>query len=520
MIKYPIGQQDFRNIRRDNYIYVDKTDFVEKLVSEGKYYFLSRPRRFGKSLLLSTIDYFFRAEKDLFKGLKIYDSDIEWIKYPVIHLDLNVKNYKDISSLEEILVSLLIPLEKEYGIDNYSRPIEDRFYNLIYQMYLKTGRQVVVLVDEYDKPLISSIENEQLHDEYQAVLKGFFSVLKSADKYLKFVMLSGVSRFSKVSVFRDLNHLRDISMLDDFETICGITEQELHQNFETGVVELAKKLNKSIEDTYSLLKYYYDGYHFSTRLKDVYNPFSLLNALANRQISNYWFESGTPTFLISSLKSGNYDLEKLDGEIETMPAHLLKGPSSSFDAIPLLYQSGYLTIKKIDDFFGSVFLGYPNKEVEDSFISGLLPVYGDTSEDRSISLINQMVRDVINGNVDSFMRSIQSMLAKVPAHINDDALLELHYHNMMYLISYMIGLKVHTEYHTSNGRIDMLVETRDYIYILEFKSNVSAQTAMKQIDDKQYILPFKADGRSIIKIGASFSKATRTLSDWTISTVE
>lgn len=517
MRKYPIGIQTFAKIREEGYAYVDKTEYVGRLVKAQGYYFLARPRRFGKSLLLSTIESYFKGRRDLFRGLAIDAMDLPWETAPVIHIDLNSKNYKDEKSLTDLLSFYLSPYETEFAVEPGDADVDERFFKVLMAAYKATGKKVVVLVDEYDKPLLSSIGNEELQEKYRAILKGFYGVLKSADRFVQFGMLTGVTRFGKISVFSDLNNMRDISLETEYDAICGVTEEELHSCFGDGVSQLAASTAKTVEDTYGELKYNYDGYHFSENLRDIYNPYSLINALAKGKISNYWFETGTPTFLYTLLQNENYDLSKLEGDIEYDPTQLTGVMVSDHDAVPMLYQSGYLTIKRIDEFFGTVFLGYPNHEVEDSFLKGLLPVYSRSTSGAALEFINNFVRDALSGRIDSFMTSLQSMLARIPVHSNDQRVLELHYHNMMYLISQLVGLKVHTEYQTCNGRIDLVIETPKYVYVMEFKIGETAEDAMRQIEERQYGLPFKADKRNVYMIGASFSNATRTLSDWTVT---
>lgn len=378
---YPIGIQTFEKLREGGFVYVDKTEYVQRIVSSPGYYFLSRPRRFGKSLLLSTIEAYFKGKRDLFKGLAIDRQCDEWTPHAVIHIDLNSKNYVDRQSLNDILNFNLEHYEREFGVSGSGMPVDDRFMSLIRNAYESTGRKVVVLVDEYDKPLLQTIDNEPLQDEYRGILKAFYGVLKSADKYLQLVFLTGVTRFGKVSVFSDLNNMRDISMDSAFEAVCGITESELHENFKTGVERLAERKRIGIAETYSLLKNNYDGYHFGCGLTDIYNPFSVLSALASSEIDNFWFSTGTPTFLIKLLQKNDYDLSRLGGEVEYDPMMLTGSVVSADDAVPMMYQSGYLTIKRYDPMFGTVFLGYPNREVEDCFLKWLLPNYGGMTGD-------------------------------------------------------------------------------------------------------------------------------------------
>lgn len=515
-VLYPIGIQTFEKLRDGGFVYVDKTEYIQKIVSGSGYYFLSRPRRFGKSLLLSTIEAFFKGKRRLFSGLAIEKYNHDWLEYPVIHIDLNSKNYVDEKSLVDIIEFNLEHYEHLYGINNSGMPVDDRFMSLIRSANASTGRKVVVLIDEYDKPLLQTIDDIELQDKYCGILKSFYGVLKSADQFLRFVFLTGVTRFGKVSVFSDLNNLRDISMDNEFDAVCGITEDELHKTFDQGIGKLADARRISVDEAFSSLKVNYDGYHFSDNLTDVYNPFSVLSALASSNISNYWFSTGTPTFLIKLLQSNDYDLSKLNGDIEYDPMMLTGSVVTPRDAVPMMYQSGYLTIKRMDPLFATAFLGYPNREVEDCFLKWLLPSYGCMSGEQSTSFINNFVRNAMSGNVDGFMGSLQSLFAKIPFHKNDPALLELHYRNMMYLVSSLVGLTVHTEYQTSNGRIDLVMETAEYVYVMEFKLERPAHVAMEQIDYKQYALPFKADGRQVVKIAASFSNKTRTIENWVV----
>ena len=373
-MEYPIGIQDFEELRKNRCVYVDKTDLIYRLVEEGKYYFLSRPRRFGKSLLISTLEVYFRGRKEFFEGLRIMELETEWAEYPVLHLDLNTKKYENKSSLEAILNMHLEIWEAEYGDEKKDRSSEERFMYVIRNAFEKTGKQVVILVDEYDKPLLQAIGNEALQDDYRNTLKAFYGALKSMDRYIKFALLTGVTKFGKVSVFSDLNNLRDISMLKAYESICGITEEELHSVFEEDIRALGKANNMTEEETKAELKEKYDGYHFNEECVDIYNPFSILNTFANRKFGNYWFETGTPTYLVKLLKKNKSSIEELDG-IEIDGKMLESIDTASQNPIPVIYQSGYLTIKGYDKVFETYILGYPNKEVEKGFINFILPFY-------------------------------------------------------------------------------------------------------------------------------------------------
>lgn len=371
---YPIGIQSFEKIREGGYVYVDKTAWIYRLVTGGNYYFLSRPRRFGKSLLVSTLEAYFQGKKELFEGLSIGRLEQQWVKYPVFHLDLNAQKYESARDLANILNVALTRWEKLYGKEISETSSSLRFQGVIRRASESTGCKVVILVDEYDKPLLQTIGNEVLQTEYRNTLKAFYGVLKSCDQYIQFALLTGVTKFNKVSVFSDLNNLRDISMLREYENICGISEEELHRDFVPEVEALAEAGGARLEETYKRLKEWYDGYHFTPNGVDIYNPFSLLNTFANRDFGSYWFETGTPTFLVELLKESRYDLQRLTGEVAM--ADSLQGINSmSNNPVPYLYQSGYLTIKGYNREFQVYELGFPNKEVEEGFTKFLLPCY-------------------------------------------------------------------------------------------------------------------------------------------------
>ena len=365
---YPIGIQSFNKIREGGYFYVDKTELVYRLAQGGNYYFLSRPRRFGKSLLLSTLEAYFQGRKELFKGLALESLEKDWLAYPVLHLDLNARKYDEVSSLSAILNQHLESWEAVYGDEKKDRAPEERFAYLIEKISRTTGRSVVVLVDEYDKPMLQAIGNETLQSEYRNMLKAFYGVLKSCDRYLRFAMLTGVTKFSKVSVFSDLNNLEDISMSDQYSSICGITEEELYRDMAEDIRELGARQGLSEAAVKNRLKAWYDGYHFTESCVDIYNPFSLLNTFSQQKFGSYWFETGTPTFLVELLKQSRYDLHRLTEE-QTTSDVLGSVDTMQANPVPLLYQSGYLTIKGYDSRFGLYRLGFPNEEVEKGFVN-------------------------------------------------------------------------------------------------------------------------------------------------------
>ena len=513
-MEYPIGIQDFEELRKNGCVYVDKTDLIYKLVEEGKYYFLSRPRRFGKSLLISTLEVYFRGRKEFFEGLRIMELETEWAEYPVLHLDLNTKKYENKSSLEAILNMHLEIWESKYGDEKKDRSSEERFMYVIRNAFEKTGKQVVILVDEYDKPLLQAIGNEALQDDYRNTLKAFYGALKSMDRYIKFALLTGVTKFGKVSVFSDLNNLRDISMLKAYESICGITEEELYSVFEEDIRALGKANNMTEEETKAELKEKYDGYHFNEECVDIYNPFSILNTFANRKFGNYWFETGTPTYLVKLLKKNKSSIEELDG-IEIDGKMLESIDTTSHNPIPVIYQSGYLTIKGYDKVFETYILGYPNKEVEKGFINFILPFYATLKNKNSGFEIKSFVKEIERGDTDAFMKRLQSFFADTPYELVRD--LELHYQNVMFILFKLLGFYTQAEYHTSEGRIDMVVKTHDYIYVMEFKLDGTAEEAMQQIESKDYPLPFECEGRKLVKLGVNFSNEKRNVERWVVS---
>lgn len=510
---YPVGIQNFEKIRNGNYCYIDKTDLIYQLIKSGQYYFLSRPRRFGKSLLISTLEAYFQGKKELFEGLALAQLEKEWIEYPILHLDLNAQKYDTPESLYSMLNNALCIWENLYG----SRPSETnlslRFQGVIQRAAEKWNRPVVILIDEYDKPMLQAIGNEPLLNDYRNTLKAFYGVMKSCDKYIQFALLTGVTKFSKVSVFSDLNNLMDISIDNRFANICGITEKELLSNFKEDIVELGQKNGMTEEETKAYLKDMYDGYHFVEYGDDIYNPFSLLNTFAKMKFGSYWFETGTPTFLVELLKHSEYDLHRLTEEMTS--ADSLGGIDTMYsNPIPILYQSGYLTIKGYDKEFQVYYLGFPNKEVEEGFTKFLLPCYAHLQTGNPSFEIMSFVKDVRNGDINAFLRRLQSFFSDIPYELARD--LELHYQNVLFIVFKLLGFYTQVEYHTSNGRIDMVVKTEQYIYVMEFKLNGTAEEALKQIHDKQYALPFVSDNRKLYKIGVNFNQEIRGIEKWIV----
>ena len=514
-MKLPIGIQDFEKIRTGGYLYIDKTEHVYRLASEGSYYFLSRPRRFGKSLLLSTIKALFLGKRELFKGLAIdQKEDWDWAVHPVLHLDLNTEKYDKPEVLHDRINLFLEENEQIYGKREAERSLGTRFEGIIKRAYEKTGQRVVILVDEYDKPMLQAIGNKELQDEYRGTLKGFYGALKSMDGCIRFAMLTGVTKFGKVSVFSDLNNLRDISLDYDFHSICGITEQELLSYFPTQIDALAERSKLTREECIEKLRKMYDGYHFCEDAPGMYNPFSVLSTFKKQSFGSYWFETGTPTYLVELLRRHYYDLEEMaTSEVTSDVINSIDAESTN--PIPVIYQSGYLTIKGYDKEFQMYRLGFPNQEVEEGFIKYLAPFYLDNREERSVFDIRSFTSDVREGKAEQFLSRLKSLFASAPYDsVKGDK--ENHFQNMMWVVFKMMGFYSQTEYHTSDGRIDLLVETPQYRYIMEFKLDGTAEEALQQIKDKNYPLQFQQDDRQTYIIGVNFSKETRTIDRWVI----
>ena len=514
-MKYPIGIQNFESLVNEDYLYLDKTELIYKIVSEGRYYFLSRPRRFGKSMLISTFKAYFEGKQHLFEGLAISQLETKWEKYPIFHLDFNSREYKDEDSLTAELNRHLESWEKIYGTEYHNRAPEERFLHVIDNAFEKTGKPAVILIDEYDKPLLQTMNRPELQEIYRSKLKAFYSVMKTMDGKIKFAFITGVTKFSKVSVFSDLNNLDDISMWDIFATVCGITEEEIRKVLDSEIGLMAEQQHCSKEECYSKLKTYYDGYHFAPNTPGIYNPFSLLTALKRKTFGSYWFDTGTPTFLVDVMKASNYQLEKLNKEV-AQPDLLGSMDSIKQTPIPLLFQSGYLTITGYDSVFDVYHLGLPNQEVSESFTKFLLPYYCPIQKGQEAFFIVNFVKEIQDGKVEAFLKRLEALFADGNYQIIGDA--EKYFHNAVFIIFKMLGFYVEVEHATSDGRIDLLVKTKDNIYIMEFKIDENAESALQQIEDKQYAKPFDNVNKAIYKIGINFSTKTRRIDDWKIST--
>ena len=511
--RYPIGIQDFEDLRNNNYIYVDKTALIYQLVNTNKIYFLSRPRRFGKSLLVSTLHAYFRGKKDLFQGLAMERLEKEWNVYPVLHLDFSMTKYTALSDLLGQLNLNLYDWEKLYGKEEVEGTPAERFRGVIRRAYEQTGKPVVVLIDEYDAPLLDSNHLPELQNELREEMRKFFSPLKAQGEYLRFLFLTGISKFSQMSIFSELNNLQNISMRDDYSAICGITERELRTQLKTDIEMMAQANNETYEEACMHLKQQYDGYHFSENCEDIYNPFSLFNAFAQKKYANFWFSTGTPTFLINILQQSNFDIRELDGATAT--AEQFDAPTSVItDPLPVLYQSGYLTIKGYDPEFQLYTLAYPNKEVRKGFIESLMPAYVHLPARENTFYVVSFIKDLRVGNLDQCMERIKSFFASIPNDMNNKE--EKHYQTIFYLLFRLMGQYVDAEVKSAVGRADVVIKMQEAIYVFEFKVDGTPEEALAQINSKQYAIPYQADHRKVIKVGVNFDSSTRTIGEWII----
>ncbi len=520
-MRYPIGIQSFEKIRQGDYVYVDKTDLIYKL-AKGDIYFLARPRRFGKSLLVSTLKAYFEGRRDLFRGLKIIKLEREWTKYPVISIDFNGIDKNIANSLSNYLSQVMRETEAKYNLPSFeTEDINLRFRTLIARLHEATGQRVVVLIDEYDKPLLDLLDTGSPDDEQQLganreLLKAFFSIFKAADDHLRFVMLTGITKFSQVSIFSGFNQPDDISLDNRYDTLLGITEQELHTVFKEGISELAETIGKNEEETKGLLKQRYDGYHFSERMIDVYNPFSILNTFAKGKMSDYWFTSGTPTYLVRLLGNGQEDIMSYTSR-EYMPDEFLNYKADTAKPLPMIFQAGYLTIKGYDPEFKSYTLDFPNDEVKQGMITLLANDY--LKQDGAMqSAVIKIVRALRVGDVEQTRKLFTAFLAETPYSMRpkkDQRQRELYFHYTFYLLMRLISCyTVYTEKQLSEGRADCIVETPKFVYIFEFKLDGTADEALAQISERGYGKAYVADSRQVFFIGASFSSKTGTVEEW------
>lgn len=513
-MKYPVGVQSFSEIRENGYVYIDKTNYVYDLThTPAKYYFLSRPRRFGKTLLTDTFHCYFEGRRELFEGLAIDSLEKDWTEYPVIHFDLSRGKGLDEQSLTSTLNSILESNEKRLGVVGESVDLNIRVNNLIVSAYEKYGKQVVVLVDEYDAPLLDVAHDDDLLLNLRQIMRNFYSPLKGCHKYLRFVFLTGITKFSQLSIFSELNNMVNISMDDEYAAICGITDTELHTDMDDDVAMLASALKVEKTTMYSMLKEYYDGYHFSEESPDIYNPFSLLQAMDKRKIKPYWFESGTPTFMLNLLAKHNFDPTELD---------LIYLDITSFDVAleqsqsvyPLLYQSGYISINSYDALSELYCLGFPNQEVRLGLMKSLLQNYLGPNADMAKTVVGRMRASLLSDDIDGALRLLQTFLGTVP--YCRDTHYEGHYQQMLYIIFTLLGAECRVEERTQKGRIDMVLKNTKRIFVIEIKVDESAQAALDQIEEKQYAARFALDPLPVTRVGVNFSTEERNITEWIV----
>ena len=511
---YPVGIQTFEEIIKRNLLYVDKTEYVYSMThGGGKYFFLSRPRRFGKSLLVSTFQSYFEGKKELFKGLAIEKLEKEWTEYPVLHFSMASGKHMEKEQLQQYLLFIIEKNERALGIESNIQAPNLRLSNLIQTAYQKTGKQVVVLIDEYDAPLLDVVHKDVELSELRNIMRNFYSPLKDCEPYLRFVFLTGITKFSQMSIFSELNNISNVSMLPQYAGICGITKEELVTEMSADIDALGEKLGKTREETFAVLREYYDGYHFAGESPDVFNPFSLLNAMANGNLDYYWFASGTPTYLIEMLN-----------KFQVMPSEIggSEADKSEFDAptekmttiMPLLYQSGYITIKGYDSETDLYLLDIPNKEIRVGLYRCLLPYYIGTNTLKGTTMIAKMSAAIRRDNIDGALEMLQAYLGTVPYCDNTDY--EGHYQQMMYVIFSILDNYVDVEVRTPKGRVDMVLRTATHLYLFELKLNKSADAAIKQIDLKEYPKRFALCGLPIVKVGINFDVETHNITDWKV----
>ena len=525
--KYPVGIQTFERIIKENYLYVDKTDLVWELAHYATFVFMSRPRRFGKSLLTSTLDSYFRGDRELFEGLKIMPLEKEWTKYPVLHLDLSVaKGQDNAEALRETLMWMMEPLTSVYGHKSTETTPGKLLTGLIHRAVEKTGKQVAVIIDEYDAPLLDVLHTQATLDAMRKVMQEFYVPLKANEAYIKFCFITGITKFSQLSIFSTINNLKNVSLLPRFATICGFTEQEVQTVFKEDIEAMAKDFKLTPEAMYAKIKFKYDGYHFAGGAEAVFNPFSLLNALGDRMLRNYWFASGTPTFLIKQLQHFHTDIASLDSL--DVPESAFDQPTENMkDALPLLYQSGYLTIKDYDPDTEAYYLAIPNQEVRVGYIYGLLPTYtGLNSGDVQIGFAAKFWKALKQGDIDLAMRHMQSYLAGIPyvegfkEKLAEAKTKEGFYEYTFYLIFSMLNVYARTQVKVAGGRVDMVIFMPDTIYVMELKVGDTARHALEQIEARGYAKPYRSDGRRVVKVGIRFDTDKHTVDEWEEENVE
>ncbi len=511
---YPVGIQTFENIREDNYLYVDKTKYiVDFRQKKMKYIFLSRPRRFGKSLFASTLHSYFAGKKELFNGLALGDYEKEWIEHPVLHFDMSGAKHFDEARLLDYLDLQLCQFEDIYGRNEREKHPNDRLDGIVKRAYKQTGQKVVIIIDEYDAPLLDVVHEKENLKPLRLVMQNFYSPIKKLDPYLEFVFITGITKFSQLSIFSELNNLDNISMFDQYSAICGISMTELTTVMKPDVEALGEALGMSYEDCLAELQRYYDGYHFSKNSEDVFNPFSLVKALNAKDIAPYWFGSGTPSYLIKTLQKYHVnvmDIEKKSCDVDDFDV----SPEQMVSPLPLLYQSGYLTIKKFNPMLRRYTLEYPNKEVKIGMLKNLAPNYLSPIQLDNSSLVGDFLEMLYDHDIDGAMKRLKAYLAGISNRLSNKN--ERDFQTVFYLIFNLMGAYMRVEEDSSVGRADAVVYMPDSVFVFELKYDGSPEEAIKQIDDKGYLIPYSADGKRLYKIGVNFSSEQRTISDWII----
>ena len=512
--KYPVGIQTFSEIREENYVYVDKTKYIVDFIRNGsKYLFLSRPRRFGKSLFVSTLQAYFEGRKNLFDGLALGDYEKEWVKYPVFHFDMSTAKHMNPADLINELEGKLSQLEQIYGTEDWAIKANQRLECLVKRAYKQTGQKVVILIDEYDAPLLDVVHEKENLVELRLIMKNFYSPIKYLDPWLRFVFITGITKFSQLSIFSEINNLDNISMFDQYSAICGISKTELLNDMKPDVELLAKHLGRTLEETIGELTSYYDGYHFSDHSEDIFNPFSLVKALKNKKVSAYWFSSGTPSYLIKTLQKyhvGVMDIEQKSVGVDDFDV----SPEQMTSALPLLYQSGYLTIKKYNPLLQCYQLDYPNREVRIGMLKSLAPNYLSPIQLDNNSFIFTFLEQLYSNNMDGALQKMQAYLASISNRLANKN--EKDFQTVFYLIFNLMGAYILVEEDSAIGRADAVLHMPDTVYVIELKYDKSAEEALRQIDDKGYLIPYSADGKRLVKVGINYDSQKRTIGDWKI----
>jgi hypothetical protein len=506
--KYPLGIQTFSKIREQNYLYIDKTALVHDLIGQGEVYFLARPRRFGKSLLVSTFEALFLGQKVLFEGLAIADTDYDFAEYPVISMEFSKVHVTDSEDVKQYIINNTNKYAKHYDIELEISAYEQRFDELVSKLQIKTGRKVVLLIDEYDKPIIDNLLNDSL-SQIKSVIAGFYSVVKSLDKYLRFTFITGVTKFAKVSVFSGMNSLRDISMNRQYATLCGITQHELDSNFMVAIDEQASLEDMDRGQMLAKIKHWYNGYRFHHSADGVYNPFSLLSLFLNQEFENYWYTTGTPTFLMNLLKNNNYDLKNLS-HFEMGASGFTVTEPENMDVQSVFVQSGYLTIKAYNAPLYT--LDFPNYEVKKSFYESVVGNYSHLNSGPGETYIHKLVQQINAGQLDDFFTTLSVFFANIPFDLNVNH--EKYYQSLFYAIFTLLGLRIDAEVHTNEGKIDCVLQTDNTVYIIEFKLNDTKEAALQQIHDKKYAQKYQGGFKEIILLGVEFDQKTRNIGEF------